>query len=92
MGEDQIPDAIGVYVGSAQPGDSEAEAKTRQYLQYHMRSNPTAAAGKSKPEFRVECCQKFGVPARSFNRIWGQCVATTGAAVFKKAGRKRRAR
>jgi hypothetical protein len=72
-------------VGLARPGDSLAQAKTRQFLRNLMRSSPRPE-GKTKSDWRRECRERFGIPTRSFDRIWDEVIDFTNAVAYRRSG------
>jgi hypothetical protein len=84
--EVHILGARDLLIGTTAPGDSAADAACRQFLIDLMLANPGGIPGKSKPDFLRECQLRFGIPKRSFDRIWAFCIDRTGARAFGKRG------
>jgi hypothetical protein len=77
--------ALPFDIGSSHPGDSKAQADTRAFLRQWMTKHPNGTP-KTKPEYRIECQDQFGISSREFDRIWREEVSDTGATAFRKRG------
>ena len=76
--------AQSLTAGTAQPGDSPAEAAARQYLIHLMTTEPIPA--KRKDALVRECCVRFGLTKRTAESLREWAIRYSGAIAYKKSG------
>jgi hypothetical protein len=78
---EQGPNPVNTPANAAHPGDSPAEASTREFLKGLMQTDPKNTARHCKAELKKRCGE-----ISTFDRIWADCISETGAGGYKKSG------